>query len=144
MIFESLFIGMLSSLFYVELTGLYAGGIIVPGYLALYLDQPLRIVGTLVVSLVALIFYRFLFPHLILYGRRRFLLMVLLGGVITMVWYRVVPGYLPGVLELRVIGWIIPGLIANSFVKQGVTTTVASLTIVTTVTFFLVKALLLV
>src|SRR6056297_2899415 len=103
MIFESLFIGMLGSLFYVELTGLYAGGIIVPGYIVLYLDQPLRILGTIIVSLIALFLYKVLSPRLILYGRRRFLLMILLGGVTTMVWYRVVPGYLPGALELRVI-----------------------------------------
>jgi len=142
MIFESLFVGMVCSLFYVELTGIYAGGIIVPGYIVLYLDQPLRILGTVVVSLIALLVYRILSPRLILYGRRRFLLMILLGGVITMVWYRVVPGYLPGVLELRAIGWIIPGLIANSFVKQGISLTLASLTVVTTLTYLIVKALL--
>jgi len=142
MIFESLFVGMVCSLFYVELTGIYAGGIIVPGYMVLYLDQPLRILGTVAVSLIALLIYRILSPRLILYGRRRFLLMILLGGVITMVWYRVVPGYLPGVLELRAIGWIIPGLIANSFVKQGISLTLASLTVVTTLTYLIVKALL--
>ena len=142
MIFESLFVGMVCSLFYVELTGIYAGGIIVPGYMVLYLDQPLRILGTVAVSLIALLIYRILSPRLILYGRRRFLLMILLGGVITMVWYRVVPGYLPGVLELSAIGWIIPGLIANSFVKQGVSLTLASLTVVTTLTYLIVKALL--
>jgi len=141
-ILESLFVGMLCSLFYVELTGLYAGGIIVPGYIVLYLDQPLRILGTIIVSLIALFLYKVLSPRLILYGRRRFLLMILLGGVTTMVWYRVVPGYLPGLLELRVIGWIIPGLIANSFVKQGISLTVASLAIVTAVTYLLVKAML--
>ncbi len=144
MIFESLFIGMLGSLFYVELTGLYAGGIIVPGYIVLYLDQPLRILGTLLVSLLALLIYRLISSRLILYGRRRFVLMLLLGGVLTMVWYEVAPSYLPGALELRVIGWIIPGLIANTFEKQGVTLTVSSLAVVSTVTFFFVKALLLI
>ncbi|MBS3788015.1 poly-gamma-glutamate biosynthesis protein PgsC [Candidatus Bipolaricaulota bacterium] len=142
MVFESIFVGMLCSLFYVELTGLYAGGIIVPGYIALYLDQPLRIVGTLLVSFLALSIYRLISPYLILYGRRRFLLMLLFGGFLTMTWYRITPGHLPGAMELRVIGWIIPGLIANAFVKQGILETVASMFIVTTITFLLVKALL--
>lgn len=141
MILESLFIGMLGSLFYIELTGLYAGGIIVPGYIVLYLDQPLRILGTLMVSLVALLVYRFISPRLILYGRRRFVLILFLGGILTMIWYRFAPAYLPVILELRVIGWIIPGLIANTFVKQGITVTLASLIIVSTVTFLLVRAL---
>lgn len=144
MIFEALFIGMMSSLAYVELTGLYAGGIIVPGYFALYIDQPLRILGTLVISLFALTLYKFLSPHLILYGRRRFLLMILLGGVFTIIFYEFVPRYLPATLELRAIGWIIPGLVANTFEKQGVSITLASLAVVTAITFSVVKALLLV
>ncbi|MBS3788921.1 poly-gamma-glutamate biosynthesis protein PgsC [Candidatus Bipolaricaulota bacterium] len=144
MILESLFIGMLGSLFYIELTGLYAGGIIVPGYIALYFDQPLRILGTLVVSLFALLIYRFISPHLILYGRRRFVLILFLGGILTMIWYRFVPGYFPVILELRVVGWIIPGLIANTFVKQGITITLASLILVSTVTYLIVRAMVLI
>jgi hypothetical protein len=38
--------------------------------------------------------------------------------------------------ELHVIGWIVPGLISNTFERQGVLLTAASLVIVTVVAYF--------
>ena len=45
-------IGVIISLIFSELLGASAGGIVVPGYIALYLDKPMQIIGTLFVSLL--------------------------------------------------------------------------------------------
>jgi len=50
MIFETLFIGLILAFFYVELMDIYPGGIIVPAYIALYLDQPLRVLATIFIA----------------------------------------------------------------------------------------------
>ena len=49
---ETILAGVLISLLYTEFTGLSAG-LIVPGYLALCLHSPWRIVDTLVIAAVA-------------------------------------------------------------------------------------------
>jgi hypothetical protein len=44
-------------------------------------------------------------------------------------------------LEFRVIGWVIPGLIANNFEKQGIVVTTASLVTVTVATYVMGRLL---
>ncbi len=50
MITLSVGVGLVASFLWTELTGLSAGGLIVPGYLALYLNQPVRIAATLLTA----------------------------------------------------------------------------------------------
>ena len=38
--YSSFFLGLVLALIYVEVTGISPGGLIVPGYFALYLNQP--------------------------------------------------------------------------------------------------------
>lgn len=128
------FIGLLISLAFTALTGLYPGGIIVPAYLVLFIQQPERIVGTLVAALLATAVYRLASGWLILFGRRRFVFLILAGGVVAFVGHRLLPILFPVSLEFRVIGWVIPGLIANHFERQGVVVTTAALVTVTVLT----------
>lgn len=139
--FELPFIGLLISLIFTGITGLFPGGIIVPSYLVLFYNQPARIVGTLIVALLTLLCYRALSTWLILFGRRRFVLLLLIGGVWVMLWQSLLPSIFPASFEFRVIGWIIPGLIAGHFEKQGVMVTSASLATVTVLIFFLGRIL---
>ena len=46
-------VGMVISLFLTETLGVMAGGIIVPGYFALYLHNPIKIISTLAISILA-------------------------------------------------------------------------------------------
>ncbi len=135
MSYELTFLGLLLSLLYVSVTGFYPGGIIVPGYLVLFIDQPARIAGSLIVAILTLLCFRLASQYLILFGRRRFVFMVLVGGIWTLLWLRMLPILFPLSLEFRVIGWVIPGLIANNFERQGVIVTTASLVTVTVVTY---------
>lgn len=132
--FEVPFIGLLISLGFTALTGLYPGGIIVPSYLVLFIRQPERIVGTLIAALLAMAVYRLSSGWLILFGRRRFVFLILAGGLVAFVGHRLLPILFPVSLEFRVIGWVIPGLIANHFERQGVVVTTAALVTVTVLT----------
>jgi poly-gamma-glutamate biosynthesis protein PgsC/CapC len=134
--FEVTFLGLLIALLFIGLTGYYPGGIIVPGYLALFMDQPLRIIGTLAAALLTMLCYRMASRYLILFGRRRFVFMILFGGIWTFLWLQVFPTILPVSFEFRVIGWVIPGLIAGNFERQGILVTTAALVTVTVITFF--------
>ena len=139
MIVETLLIGLVLALLWAEITDLSPGGIIVPGYFALYLDRPLRAAASLAVALLTLAIYRFLARRLILFGRRRFVLMVLVGAVLSQAWLLVLPRLFAAPVELRVIGWVIPGILASSLARQKVLPTLASLAAVATLTFAVIR-----
>jgi len=144
MSFELPFLGLLLSLAFIGLTGVYPGGIIVPSYLVLFAHEPTRIVGTLLAALLTTGVYRLSCRWMILFGRRRFAFMILVGGVWAFLWTQLLPTIFPASLEYRVIGWVIPGLIANHFDRQGVVVTAASLATVTVVIGFLGRMMALV
>jgi poly-gamma-glutamate biosynthesis protein PgsC/CapC len=131
MTFELPLLGLLLSLAFIGLTGVYPGGIIVPSYLALFLHEPTRIVGTLIAALLTVGVYRVSCRWMILFGRRRFVFMIFVGAVWALLWMQLLPAVFPLSLEYRVIGWVIPGLIANHVDRQGVAVTIASLVTVT-------------
>lgn len=136
---ETLLIGLVLALLWAELTDVSPGGLIVPGYLALYLGQPLRVAATLAVALLTLAVYKGLARSLILFGRRRFVLMVLVGAALSQMWLLVAPGLVAAPAGLRVIGLIIPGILASSLARQKAVPTLASLVAVSTLTFAVVK-----
>jgi len=137
--YETSFLGLMISLLFTGLTGLYPGGVIVPGYLVLYLNHPMRIAGTLIVALLTLLCFRLASRYLIIFGTRRFVFMILVAGLWTLLWLRYFPLILPTSIEFRVIGWVVPGLMANNFEKQGIVVTTASIATATIVTYFLAQ-----
>lgn len=134
--YELTFIGLLLSLFFIGAIGVYPGGIIVPGYLVLFIHQPERIGGTLIAALITVYCFKMASRYVILFGRRRFVFMILVGGIWAFLGVSLFPFILPGSMEFRVIGWVVPGLIANNFERQGVWVTTAALATVTVLTFF--------
>lgn len=126
MIIESLGLGMALGLIYYELLGLSPGGIIVPGYVALLINQPVRVIATLLIGLLTYLLIRGLSQVMILYGRRRFVLAVLFGFLLSRLLetWPILPGTSA---ELRAIGYVIPGLMANDMENQGILTTAISI-----------------
>jgi len=141
MTYETLFIGLLIAVLYVEITGFYPGGIIVPAYVALYLDQPLRVLATIAIAFLSLYIYRILSRFIILFGKRRFVMLVFIGAFLAQLWFLLFPRLFTASLELRAVGWIIPGLLANNLEKQKIIPTLASLITVSIITYFLVRVL---
>jgi len=135
MVVETLLIGLVLALLWAELTDISPGGLIVPGYFALYLGQPLRVAATLAVALLTLAASRILARHLILFGRRRFVLMVLVGAVLAQGWIVLSPGLFAAPAGLRAIGLIIPGILGSSLVRQKAAPTLASLAAVSILTY---------
>src|SRR5665648_991859 len=130
MIYQVIGIGIMVSFAFYEIVGFSPGGIVVPGYVALFLDQPIRILVTLLVALLTYFVVKILSNYIILYGRRRFLAMVLVSFLLKwLIEEMIIKMPIPGI-ELRSIGYIIPGLIANEMRRQGIFPTIYSLAIV--------------
>lgn len=116
----SIGIGLVVSLFSSEMLGLTAGGMVVPGYIALYLDRPLVIVFTLAVSYLTYFIVHSLSAVTIIYGRRRTVLMILVGFALGALIRSFGSLELPmATIDLTIIGYIIPGLIAIWIDRQG-------------------------
>jgi len=130
MIYQAIGIGIVVSFAFYEIVGLSPGGIVVPGYIALFLDQPIRILVTLLVALLTYFSVKMLSNYIILYGRRRFLAMILIGFLLKWLIEEIVITMPISGIELRSIGYIIPGLIANEMGRQGIFPTLYSLAIV--------------
>lgn len=141
MIVETLFIGILLALLYTEVMEIYPGGIIVPAFLALYLDRPVRVLATILIGCFTLLTYKALSKYFILFGKRRFVLMVLAGGLWAQAWFLAIPPLFSGPLEFKAIGMIIPGLLANNLERQRFFPTIASLLTVSIATFILAEAI---
>jgi poly-gamma-glutamate biosynthesis protein PgsC/CapC len=128
----SIGIGLAVSLLFTELFGIAAGGMIVPGYLALGLGRPLDVLITIVAGCVTFGIVRALSTFAIVYGRRRTVLMILVGYLVGMlVRWTLESGTSATAMsvagDLQVIGYIIPGLIAIWLDRQGIVETLAAL-----------------
>ncbi len=120
-------IGLVVSLLFSEGFGVVPGGIIVPGYLALHVDDPFPIAVTLGVSALTYFLVHSLSAVVIVYGRRRTVLMILTGFLLgSLARAALGPGKPIGPFELDVIGYIVPGLIAIWIDRQGAVSTIST------------------
>lgn len=123
-------LGLVISLIFSETLGLAAGGMVVPGYIALMVHYPMRIVGTIVVALVTYLAIRFLSNFMFIYGRRRTVVVILLGFAFGWLSREFLIVTYQGIsIEMQTIGFIIPGLIANWMERQGVIQTITTMII---------------
>jgi gamma-polyglutamate biosynthesis protein CapC len=130
-------IGLAVSLLFTEVFGLAAGGLIVPGYIALYLTRPIEVGLTLAAGFLTFAAVHALSTVIILYGRRRTVLMILLGFVVGALIRSATRNITPTIPDdYAVIGFIIPGLIATWLDRQGILATVCSLTTASVVVRF--------
>lgn len=116
----SVILGFLSS----ELLGVATGGLVSAGYLAFFMGSPARVVGTLVISVIIYLVTLLLQKWIIIYGRRRFMVVVLLSIILTWVVEQITHTGVIGI-DIRMVGFIIPGLIANDMLRQGPVRTLA-------------------
>jgi poly-gamma-glutamate biosynthesis protein PgsC/CapC len=123
----SIGLGLTASLLYGELFGLAAGGMVVPGYIALYADKPIDVGLTLLAALVTFGFLKGLSQIAIVYGRRRTALTILVGYLVGMAFRTWLRSPVSPFAEGAIIGFIIPGLIAIWYQRQGVVETTLSL-----------------
>jgi poly-gamma-glutamate biosynthesis protein PgsC/CapC len=135
-------VGLAVSLLFAETFGLAAGGMIVPGYLALSLTRPLDVALTVGAGLVTFVFVHALSSLLIIYGRRRTVLTLLVGYLLAALLHSAAADFVtPAGAELRLIGYVIPGLIALWLDRQGIVETLSTLITASIVVRLLLVAL---
>ena len=133
----SIGIGLAVSLMFSEMFGLAAGGMVVPGYIALYLNRPVDIALTLAAALITYLVVHSLSTFIIIYGKRRTVLMITIGYLVRGLMVQI-PFYTseslyqlsemsPIPAEWEPIGYVIPGLIAIWMDRQGVLETLSAL-----------------
>ena len=111
-LYVAIILGLTLSLLFAEKFGINPGGLVVPGYLALTMKDPKSLIAIFLLSLLTYIIVEFgLNKFVILYGRRRFLAMLMVCMVLKIL--------------LDVFN-VIPGLIANCYYKQGIKLTTLS------------------
>jgi poly-gamma-glutamate biosynthesis protein PgsC/CapC len=139
-----------------EAFGISAGGLVVPGYMALKLMQPANFTITILVALATFAIIRAMSSFTVIFGRRMTALTILtayllgallelaIGGGVVFEWAPEGAALVRGdsetdnlnqalgdpvFVELGVIGYIIPGLIALWFNRQGIMQTLSALII---------------
>jgi len=120
MLQESIGLSIILSFLAGEFLGISAGGLVSPGYLAFFLDQPLRLLSTMALAAAIFLGVRLMQRFMILHGRRRFMATVLMGLAGTWILEQLFFYANTMNQDIRIIGYIIPGLIANDMLRQGV------------------------
>jgi len=123
-------IGLLISIIFYEITDISPGGIIVPGLLVLYFNQVDRMIYTVVIAIISYLVVKWASRYFIIFGRRRFVLLIVISLVINFVLQLLLKSFSISMLNVSIIGYTIAGLIANDFYKQGVKKTLPALVIV--------------
>ena len=114
---DILLLGIFLSLIFTELTDLSPGGIIVPAYFAMYAYDWKRLLGTIILALLCMLIVHFMSKYMILYGRRRYAVYIMIGSMGAGVSFS--------------IGSLIPGILGRDMEKQGIPKTLIALGIVT-------------
>jgi poly-gamma-glutamate biosynthesis protein PgsC/CapC len=129
-------LGLLFSLICYLATNLSPGGMITPGWLALMLVQEARRV-LLIVIVIALTYLgsRLLREFVILYGKRLFATVVMLGVFLQMTLFLFFLDSFPLLFAHETLGFIVPGLVAYQLLRQPVLATLACTTVVTTAAY---------
>ncbi len=121
-------VGLVVSLVFSETLGLAAGGMVVPGYIAMNLRDPVKITLTILLGVASYLIVRLLGNIMILYGRRRTVMIIMVGFILG--WFvrsLLVFDIFGKSIALTAIGFIIPGLVGLWIDRQGVVETISTL-----------------
>ena len=122
-------IGMLVGLIFSETLGVMGGGLIVPGYFALHLQDYFSVFITFFIGILTFLIIKILSNYIMIFGRRRVILSLLIAFLIGLVFR--------DYLYMEYIGFIIPGLIASWMDKQGIIRTISVVIIESSIVHFL-------
>ncbi len=132
-------LGIIISLFFVEVFGMAAGGIIIPGYIALQLTNPDKIIGTILTALLTYLILLVISKYTFLFGRRQMVVALLIGTLLSILSHHFLfINTEVSTLEFSAVGWVIPGLIAHWSAKQGFIKTISMLAITSVLVRFIV------
>jgi hypothetical protein len=127
----TIILGIVVSTIIYKRTGLTLGGVIVCGYLALFVGQPLHIIVTLAIAyLTYQIVYKILQKRFMLNGRKLFEIEILVGLIFQVLWITIIRLFVTINIDLTIlygIGFVLPGVIAHDMGRQGARNTIGSI-----------------
>lgn len=131
MINEIMILGVILSIVFYEITEISPGGLIVPAYFALYLDNTTKIILTVFISIITYLLLKILSNYTITYGRRRFTICIILSFLIkTLLKYFnifILNENEIYFLNVAIVGIIISGILAQEMDRNGIIKTLSSL-----------------
>ncbi|HNS36383.1 MAG TPA: poly-gamma-glutamate biosynthesis protein PgsC/CapC [Anaerolineaceae bacterium] len=123
----TIILGIVVSILIYKKSGMTMGGILIPGYLALFVSQPLHIIVTLIIATLSyLLVHNTLKKRFMLNGRRLFEVEILVALILQISWSAVLTlfgGRNSALASLYGIGFVIPGLITHEIGRQGLSRT---------------------
>jgi len=129
-------VGLVFSLVCYLVTNLSPGGMITPGWLALAVVQDYRQAGLIVLTTVATFFLVMLLQKIvILYGKRLFAAVVLVGVLLQVTMFLLISRQVPLLFSHQTLGFVVPGLIAYQLVRQRPAATVLATVAVSGATY---------
>ena len=138
----ALVIGLFISLLMEEILGISAGGMIVPGYLAMVCDDIPQLLLIFFISFAVYLIVNHVLPHfVILFGKRKFVATLIVGILLKLILELFFPILPFATVEIRGIGAITPILIANSYAKQGIRYSVPAVLAAAYITFGILSLL---
>lgn len=139
-------LGVIISILVYERWRLTGGAAVVAGYLGLFMDRPLYIVTTVVLSIITFwLVQNVIARKMFLYGRRRLVVMVLVGLALQLLTgglATLTSQTAPWLVGLYGVGFVLPGLIAQDMERQGVKLTVFTVLGTALLTFLLFRAVI--
>ena len=139
-VYTTIILGIVISLIFTELTGISAGGIVVPAYLALTVNQPSILISTLSIGIMAYVVVEFgLSRIMMLYGKRKFVALILTALIFRIIINIALRGVFDDLDALTSVGVVTAALIASTISKQGVKYTLVGAVSVTAIVYVLVE-----
>ena len=130
---DIILLGLIVSIIFYEVTDISPGGIIVPGLMVLYINQPERMIYTIIIAIATYYIVKFISRYLIIFGKRRFVLLIFTSIILNAILSLILNITSISMLNISIVGYTIAGLIANDIYKQGIKKTIPSLVIVTAI-----------
>ncbi len=138
-------VGIVVSLLIHEFIGVSPGGMIVPAILASFLDNLDILLYILLLSLVTYFFVeKVLGRYMIIFGKKKFAVMMLVALLLKLLGDQLFPLLPFAVVALNGIGAIVPGLLASTYVEQGIKFTVASAIMAMFIVYFIMNLIYLI
>lgn len=136
----AIIIGLTLSLFIEIKLGISPGGLVVPSYIALVLDRPAVVLNIFLVSILTYLIVKFGVSKIVLvYGKRRFVVCVLVALLIKFLLDLLYPIVPFSVFAFSGVGVVASGILANCYFRQGIIVTSVSSLAVSIVTFLLMN-----
>lgn len=130
---DIIILGIVLSIIFYEFTEISPGGLIAPAYISFYINNPSKIIVTILVSIFTYLIVSWLSNKIIIYGRRKFAIYIMITFILKKVFTLLSPlffKYNIFILSGSIIGIIIPALIARDIERNGLTKTLASLIVI--------------